>query len=335
MYKLYVKFQRVSQIHNGVFSINRDNKVNRLFHNVTNMDSDLRRFLYLDNYDSELVEIDLSNSQPLLLNVLIEDQYRSNLTMPKDLIYFRELTSTGSFYQEISKDTIYSKKDTKKIFFKEMFGRPEVNVNNEILNNFKFNFPNVKAVMDLYKKKSYKDLSIKLMRLESKIFIDDIGTELSNNGIFFIPIHDCLVVKRSDLTKTIPLIITKFRENFNLKINLTIKGLGLKDTIPSNKIIRLDGYRLEERLKFKNITILEQLNKNDYTVGYEVHKLREGKPRMLPTGKEIAGGYKHPSTSEWEKFGFTCYSLEKAVEKAFDHLANMDHDSVKENQFSG
>ncbi len=78
----------------------------RVYSSLTAMPSSLRKYLKIDN--EELVEIDASNSQPHLLNLVVVryiDQHKLKLTDDdiEELKRYKELTGTGKLYEQLTK----------------------------------------------------------------------------------------------------------------------------------------------------------------------------------------------------------------------------------------
>ncbi|WP_125921820.1 hypothetical protein [Hymenobacter lapidarius] len=72
----------------------------RVYTFLTNLATHLRPFLYHTKYEEELlVNLDIRNSQPFLLNVLLNRRYEGQ-ERPADVQHYMELTAAGTFYDD-------------------------------------------------------------------------------------------------------------------------------------------------------------------------------------------------------------------------------------------
>jgi hypothetical protein len=103
-----------------------DKKGNRVHTNLTNLASDLRSFITYE--DRKLGQVDLKNSQPFLLNLIIKN--RINLMKQNEVdeyMQFKKITEEGVFYEflmdkfEIKNTNEEARKEFKKLFFGRVF----------------------------------------------------------------------------------------------------------------------------------------------------------------------------------------------------------------------
>lgn len=194
----------VDMLANGSLFFNQDSTAGRVHSNVSNMPSVLRPYL---NYNGlPLVEIDICNSQPFLLNILLDKYFTSNL--PPDVMLYRELTSTGKFYEYLMQEfnTDLPRAEFKTACFAKIFYSMESEkyVYRE-RKDFGKLFPNVSSVISHYKTPDYKNLAISMQRAEADIIINNVVPELMKQNIYCLTIHDSVLVtpENADQTKQI------------------------------------------------------------------------------------------------------------------------------------
>ena len=188
------RISSINAIHNGSlnktlrFKRNSTNK--RLDTNLTNMASDLRPFIV--GYEN-MSYLDLSNSQPVLFNILLQS-YRKNASDPllKEIDSYFSITTSGKWYEWLQGLYGLTRDECKEIWMKIAYS--ENSHNKEIKNVFRKEFPLVYSIIAEIKKEKYANFAIELQKIESKIFIDEICKELVNNSIMPYTMHDGLLV---------------------------------------------------------------------------------------------------------------------------------------------
>jgi hypothetical protein len=207
-----------------------DKTAGRVHNNITNLSKNFRPFLKFNN--QKLVEIDISNSQPLLFNILISRylfRYTNycGIILPyvpqnSDLRFYKELTEQGKFYEYLMEEFgIYEDRSLFKVrFFSKVFYSKEIE--NEEREKFKKLFPGVADIISYYKKVNYRDLAIQLQRIEADIMINSIVPRLANRNIFMITIHDSILTTPDNLKLVKEVIMNEF-EKYNLQPTLKIK----------------------------------------------------------------------------------------------------------------
>jgi hypothetical protein len=182
------------------------------FHtNFTILKSWIRKnCLYIDG--EKTFELDIPNSQPLFLYKLMKE-IDSKWVKEDELRKFRNLVLSGTFYDYITTELkLKSKKETKKIIYKVIFGR---NLKSSKWDNkFKELFPTIHFFITLYKKENgdYKFLSHKLQKMESDFVFNLLIPSLINikPDIKLFTVHDSISVKISDKD----LLINVFKDNW-------------------------------------------------------------------------------------------------------------------------
>lgn len=140
---------------------------------------------YVTILGESTVEIDLAQSQPTILSVILKDKMGKNS--------FTDAINNGEYvYDLLGKTT----KEGKMEFNYSMFGR-------KINRSFKKAFPDtIKAIQELkYNSpkgfKPHAGLAMRLQQKESEMF-SSIWSKLISRRISFIPVHDSIIVRSKD-----------------------------------------------------------------------------------------------------------------------------------------
>jgi hypothetical protein len=222
-------YRSIEKIDKGEwFLIHEKNIHTRIYTNITNLNKRLKQFLYHKDIPNEpLYSIDLKNSQPFLLNIIIREYY--NFTLQADAIRYRTLTSNGTFYyHEMSKHTASNvdKDEFKKIFFKNVFYCKSIySARTSEGKAFRSEFPSVYKVIEELKSKDYKNLAITLQFNEAKIFLGQIIPALKKNKIWVTTVHDSVIVKQQDVELTQQIISNIFKNEYDLYPTLSCDEL--------------------------------------------------------------------------------------------------------------
>ena len=178
----------------------------RLYHNVTSLPTKLLELCYWKN-GQPLLEIDISNCAPYLLNKIILNKYKLKSfsdDLPTDILEYAEITSGGYLYEHLMAyegldyNNPIERREYKTKFFKSVFyGKYH---NSRYFKNFKQIFPNVAAVIIEAKKYNYEDLSNKLMNVESDLMIKMVLPRLYKHkkSLSIITKHDAIICKEKD-----------------------------------------------------------------------------------------------------------------------------------------
>lgn len=164
----------------------------RLHTNFTILKREIRQ-KYLKINNEEVTEIDIGNSQPLFLALLLQDELDSNDPEISNYIW---LTKQGLFYEYIiSKFQNLNRKDVKMITYKVLFGHNGINsTENKIFESI---FPKIYSYITEYKKlnENYKSMSHILQKMESDFIFGKVCTEIYEKipEINLITIHDSIV----------------------------------------------------------------------------------------------------------------------------------------------
>ena len=199
-----------SSISSRIASINRVNNkeqsairpiaYNRVHTNLTNMASELRPYLYLEQDPNiELVSLDVSNSQPFVLIKIILDFIESQgYFIDSTTQLYIDLVSNGKFYYHMK--SILNSTACDKIFKQQMFGRIFYDEHRNCIRTkewkvFCENFPIVAQAIEEKKKNGYEKLSLEMQAIEAQINIDGVLRELYHKypDTFFNHIHDSII----------------------------------------------------------------------------------------------------------------------------------------------
>lgn len=242
----------------------RNNTNKRLDTNFTNLKKDLKQFI-----KGDYVSIDLKNSQPFLLGILIDNIINTKDTLccylkknnlikafgvkrikQVSLIHQNqekvEMVNFRSYFNSVLEGSLYNdfikcygnieRDEVKNIMFKVMFSRNEYYKGyNKVVpyekdkEVFSSVFPFVYEALKILKEKDNKVLPIYLQRLESYLFIDCIAKELVKNGIIPFTIHDSVIVKVCHHSKTLEIMNDVFKKQLGIKPSLDIKKLKIRD----------------------------------------------------------------------------------------------------------
>ncbi len=206
-YKRYSsRISSVNAIKNGsknkTLRFKRNNSNYRLDTNLTNMASDLREFII--GYENKSY-LDLSNSQPVLFNVLLK-QYQKDASeaLKIELNRYFEVTVAGQWYECLEK--IYNKKrdDCKTIWMEIAYSKNHHHKQTKA--KFIKEFPLIYDIIENIKKEEHNQFAIHLQKVESKIFIDKICKALVTENIVPLTMHDGLIVPKEYRERTLDIM---------------------------------------------------------------------------------------------------------------------------------
>ncbi|OON70293.1 hypothetical protein [Hymenobacter sp. CRA2] len=182
----------------------RDKIGKRVHNNFVNFPSALRSFLYLDDGE-QLVNLDVRNSQPLMLCVLLKQHYEGH-KLPLDVYKYIDECEKGKFYECFADAVGVPIKNRKKfkqaLFTNVFFGKNMSCVKSRAFRGLIAHYPNVASFITEFKRKDHKSLAIALQRVESEIIIDDVIDSLAKeyhpNDFFALTIHDSICTTLSN-----------------------------------------------------------------------------------------------------------------------------------------
>lgn len=175
----------------------------RVHTNVTNLKSTLRKYLIYDK--QKLVNVDIVNSQPLLLIPTLFPTssirctfsiYFENIEM--DLFHYKSLVEKGKLYDYLMEKA--GEKDRSA--FKEKFFR-ETFFGKKTSKLFCRLFPTVAEQLLKVKEKDYRRLAWMMQRTESKLMISNICRRVmeEHRDAFMATIHDSILTTEENVSK--------------------------------------------------------------------------------------------------------------------------------------
>lgn len=225
----------------------KSDKNNRFYTNITNLPKILRGCLKYDG--EELVGLDVSNTQPLLLAVIcdyiyLKQKYESksidvdqkkflNLLRhlyrnPKDLKEYKILVESGKLYESfLDIDPSFNRDIIKDNLIKVINDRGFNNTREKklIRGALKDRFPTISMLLDVLKSVDHRYASWTLLSKEANMFIIHFAEIFCNNpahkSIPLFTIHDCFLTTKSNAE----LLETEIKQFFinNYMIDIPLK----------------------------------------------------------------------------------------------------------------
>jgi hypothetical protein len=200
-------------------------KSNRIHTNLTNLKSDFRRFLSVQG--EKLGQVDIRNSQPLFLYLVIKDNPEIPDTEKQE---YRQLVEEGRFYEMFMEKlnlTADKRKEVKEMTYKYIFYGESRNIDKKYLNIFREKFPNILGFINQIKNPDYKQFAILLQKAESRFVIGKVVPEFiqrnSTTQEFVSTIHDSIVVKASKLNEAKQIMAECFKlEGIEPKLEISL-----------------------------------------------------------------------------------------------------------------
>jgi hypothetical protein len=204
--KIVSHIRQYTKLRDGEFFFRRDLYSRRLHTNLTGLCKSMRPYLEVEGIE-QLCIVDLSNSQPLLFNLVLK---KLSCPFVGDVAHYLALCESGKFYDFLVEriNEKFGKKFTrvelKTLFFSTVIFSNRICPWSQVLQVFEDCFPTVWSfVKDFIKgvplpddleigvvRKLNWELPELLQSIESEIFIDRISPELSKKGIWHGTIHD-------------------------------------------------------------------------------------------------------------------------------------------------
>lgn len=175
-----------------------DYKTGRIYSTLSNLPKMLRPYLRIDG--KPFVELDISNSQPLILCLLYRKWCEYNrIDVQPDGIEYQILCETGQFYYNfenyVNDNNVPVFKTFKTDVFTRIFFNKEYGSLTQYQRLFKTRFPSVFQCIQDIKKPHYKEVAKKLQKYEADLIIKKIANRLLEEGITtFYTIHDCIAI---------------------------------------------------------------------------------------------------------------------------------------------
>lgn len=235
-----------------------DNTSGRLHTNLTQLKSELRKFV---KYDGKvLYSIDLSNSQPFLMQSLLDSELfvKNNMEQKiknvspsedvnlikklisknankEDVKLFKKIVSNGQFYENFTEILLVTgelehipkeevRDFVKNITFSSIFSKnASIRYNNAVV-LFKKTFPNVYKIISKIKKERHATLAIILQRLESELFLQKCCKIINEEkpGIPIFTIHDSIITTKENIEYVKSIIEKVLLEHLKAKPHLKV-----------------------------------------------------------------------------------------------------------------
>lgn len=220
-----LKHQDIDIYNRNIYSVDCINDKHIFYHfddygrmhtNYTILKSFIRKNCLLIDGE-ETCEIDIPNSQPLFLTKIIDMD--SNLVDQKELLLFKELTTSGTYYQYVMNQLGESnKKKVKEMTYKVLFGRNIAS--SKVDKNFKKLFPTIHQFIKNYKKENgdYRVLAYDLQKAESDLVFNTVIKKVMQfyPEIKLITIHDSIVVPRKYKEEVNQIFEIELKKEFNI-----------------------------------------------------------------------------------------------------------------------
>jgi hypothetical protein len=207
-------------------------KGSRVYTALTNLASIFRQFLYhADDATGVLVNIDIKNSQPFLLNLLLDEKYR-HVELPADVQHYMDLTASGQFYtyvataMKIPMRTKREKSEFKGWFFASVFFCENKHTAGSKCGKwFKENFPNVYQLIYDAKFTRYQNLADRMQRTEASVMLDTVLKALHAHKVWAVTIHDSVICHEEDAALVMELITAAFEAKAGFAPSLDFEPL--------------------------------------------------------------------------------------------------------------
>jgi hypothetical protein len=201
-------------IHDQNWFFATDRKTGRVYHNVANCPKEMRAHLRLDG--RELVEVDISNCQPMLLHYLYEDKTSA------EAVRYKKIAEEGIFYEVVAAVAGQTRDDAKGQFLTFAFG--QIHHSNKLGRAFSTLFQELRAIMDGIKMGNYRKMAILLQKLEAELMINTVVPILEKRGMPVLTVHDSLMVFPEHAGQVQEIIKAECQRLYNLCPRLKTKG---------------------------------------------------------------------------------------------------------------
>lgn len=171
----------------------------RFYNSVSNIPSTAVPFLKIDGNDT--LEIDIANSQPLLLAVLLSDKQND----------YKKDVEAGIFYQKVADFMGITRSKFKQISYQFIFFNDRQLKSGQIYDALQTIYPEL--ISEINEIKSKSKLACTLQRMEASIFVDKIG----NMPFKKLLRHDQAVITK-DNYEAVKLELINQYKNLGLKV---------------------------------------------------------------------------------------------------------------------
>jgi|GEM_PF-3559314 len=309
-----LKLSRLINFAEGREHYSRKETGDRFYSKLQQLPKEYRHLISYSGNPLNLVQLDISCSQPALLAGILNKQSEKKTD---DLLHYIDCVTTDSLY-EVFKN--YSRKEAKKGIMLLFFGEEIFGEFKELETTFAETFPSVYEYLNEIKREDYHKSSELLRMTEAHLILDKVcGTlnTVDSKDFAYLTIHDAIIVPENYAKLVSQLIKVEFNSLFGFECHVKEEKVtdGLKSLSEYSVAVdsfKLDSYDMELLCSQGRIAVYSQKSEGK-VVGYEIHQ-HSFKKNVLPNGKVIEKWFR-PSTSQWGKQGYTKYTLSGALTK--------------------
>lgn len=199
----------------------------RIFHKAARLSKRLRCHLLCQG--ATMADVDISNSQPLLLLLLLRDRAADYAIDPNELEILLRHACAGSFYDEmerISSKAYDDREALKKAVYKGlMFGRTRAKFT-RIFKDLKATYPSLAAALERLHARKEASLASELQRQEADLVYNHIAPSLMESlpGVPFLTIHDAFLIPLEHAERTAQIIKKAFKKARKVDVQVKING---------------------------------------------------------------------------------------------------------------
>lgn len=196
----------------------------RVYTPITSFPKKLMQYVRLSG--KPLVQLDCSNSQPLLFSVFLKQNYKE---LTDDMKKYIQLTEKGELYSYIKNlltttGLTFNEDGFKAEFFAKIFYSKEKK-SHKWRTLFATEFPNVAAAITKEKQGEPKKLSKKLSLLESEIMIKGVARKVYENNIYeILTKHDAILTTEDNVDMILNIMLAEFR-NYGIKPTIKVENI--------------------------------------------------------------------------------------------------------------
>ena len=202
MNKAVIHINMVDMVNDKYLYFKRDTVSGRLHSSLTVLPKYLRKYI---KSDEELRNIDIKNSQPFFLYLLVRDM---DIIDWGELEFYRGMVADGELYDYLSEEWGVSKKQVKIDIFKIFYSK--TTSFKKLKEKFEEYFPTIMEAINIINAEQHNTLAIKLQTLEANMILNIIMPELNKKGIIPYTIHDSFLCVQSESDEIINTINEKF-----------------------------------------------------------------------------------------------------------------------------
>jgi len=249
--------QKLSEKEHPLFFV--DKTAGRLHTYITQLKTELRR--YLKWKDKILCSIDISNSQPYLLQSFLDKETYDkcnnkerletietqsdtimlgvlieSISQEEDIILFKSIVSSGQFYEEFGRllkengefiDVPESKmrETVKDITFSTLFSKNSAIRYRNSIKIFERTFPNVYKVIKKIKENKHNVLAIALQNLEAELVLHKTCKKISEErpDVPIFTLHDSIVTTEENIEYVQSALHSVMKENISVEPNFKVE----------------------------------------------------------------------------------------------------------------